>query len=195
MSVGLFTRKTDDELRGAGFDPARIQEDENDETVGPFRVYRLDDAPCGNCGSHVAGATVINIATATCVTTEWSHAEAFIEAEEAAERLNAVWEEGVVAAENEFARNIQRRTPRSTNTFLQEYLGQPPAEGEDPAAKIVFEERNYGKHVGVGFMTPDGKRHAVVVRREAMIRVARAVLARWPEPIEDAEPAPPADET
>lgn len=92
MSGELFSPKTDDELREAGYDPARI--DPMEDKRGPFRVYRLDDAPCGQCGSTVTGATVLNLATATGISTSWSHAEAFTEAEETAEHLNAVWIEG-----------------------------------------------------------------------------------------------------
>jgi hypothetical protein len=192
----LFKRLSDDELLAAGIEPSNIIWQPDNEPEGPYRLYRTGVMPCPKCGDpqHVFRLGIVNLAVGKAIEDSWDMREQWI-ANLWCKVMNDGWVSGLSAIQREHFESVRRRTPRSTNTFLQEYLGEPPTEGKDPAQGIVFEERHYGEMVGVGFMLPDGKRHGVVVRREAMIRVAKAVLARWPEPIEDAAPAKPSNET
>ena len=88
----LFLRATDDELREAGFDPQWIAPHEGEE--GPFAPVRIFGLTCGCCGGSTSGWTVVNLETATGISTDWTHDEAETEADEHASMLNGAWLQG-----------------------------------------------------------------------------------------------------
>jgi hypothetical protein len=79
-------------LRENGWDPQWIVRDPDEQ--GPYAVVRLNNARCGCCGGAVAGWTVLNLATATGTSVEWTHDEGEIDAQDHAGLLNAAWIEG-----------------------------------------------------------------------------------------------------
>lgn len=89
-----WIRKSDEELLKNGWMPSNIQ---YDPSQGPFAVYRIEKPPCAQCGGATTGFTVVNLLTATGISTEWTHADALVEAEEHAAMLNDVWSDGYQA--------------------------------------------------------------------------------------------------
>jgi len=92
-----FQRASDDELRECGWDPAQIDAHDDGEE-GPFVVARISNAVCGQCGHATVAWTVVNLATATGISEEWTHGDAECDADEKASELNAAWLAGYESA-------------------------------------------------------------------------------------------------
>lgn len=91
-----FIPASDEVLQENGWDRARIFPHAGE--TGPFAPVKMADAICGHCGNPTIGWTVINLATASAIGSEWTHAEAEEKADEKASELNRAWLLGFEAA-------------------------------------------------------------------------------------------------
>lgn len=181
----LYRRKSDDELRAAGIDPGYIIWGADDHPPdGPFRLY----VHAGDIGAEILRFGIVNLATGTLSGDEWPRRDEWT-ARLWCRVMNEGWVAGHTDADNQYREDVKRRTPRSTNKYLNEplWLGDRLARGDG----VIFTEHNYGRHMAIGFEFQGRGRQAFVVSKEAAVRVARAILARWPEPIEDDHEPPP----
>lgn len=191
----LFKRLSDDELRAAGIDTSNIIWQPDDEPKGPYRLYRTGLIPCPKCGDlqHLFRLSIINLETGKVIEDSWNHADRWV-ANLQCLVMNDGWVSGLSAIRQEHRERVRHRTPRSTNAFLDEPLSLDMSESQ-VCSGVHFTERDYGNQMVIGLMFRDGKRSAILAQPDDAVRLAKAILARWPEPIEDAVPAPPPNET
>lgn len=94
----LFIRKTDEELRQAGWDPEWI-DGEYEAEGAPYVPCRDPDAgeKCLHCTVRAGGWTVLDLSDAASIGTTWTHADALVEACEMTAMLNRAWLRGRAA--------------------------------------------------------------------------------------------------
>lgn len=92
----LFVRKTDEELREAGWDPDWI--DAEFEAEGcPYVPCRDPDAgeECFRCSARAGGWTVLDLSDAASIGTTWNGENGQEEAADTAKMLNLAWLHGL----------------------------------------------------------------------------------------------------
>lgn len=92
----MYQRASNEELRENGFDPEWIAE--NPDREGPYAAIGIKTT-CPCCYGDARGWTVVNLATATGISQDWTHDEAQIEALEKENELNGTWTEGYQAGQ------------------------------------------------------------------------------------------------